>query len=284
MQIPQLERPSFRVHGGRAMRVIPSPAPTPALSRARARRHSPRPKPLSAGSADFSALAHELRNAMAPLSSALDIVGSPKAEPQVAQRMVDLAQRQLRQMSRLVDDLLDAGRMLRSEPELQLLDTTVQEFVDEAVRACSRSAVLRRHTLSIVSPAAALPVRVDPVRMHQVLLNLVGNAIKYTPAGGRIDIRIRGDGARATIAISDNGIGFAPDRTESLFQMFQRDPRARALSGQGLGIGLAVARRLVELHGGTLTARSDGLDQGSTFVVALPLGRRVDDGTRSGQE
>ena len=220
---------------------------------------------------ELSGLAHELRNTIAPLANALEVIGFANADPDVARRMLAIAQRQVRQMGRLVHDMLDTRRLANGEPELQLMETTAQELVEEAVRAWSHAATLRHHRLELAMPARSLPVRADPVRMQQVLGNVLANAIKYTPLGGRIRVRVSRSQGFAQVSISDNGIGIEPDQIERMFDPFRQDPRARAICREGMGLGLAIARRLAELQGGALEAQSAGADKGSTFTVSLPL-------------
>ena len=220
---------------------------------------------------ELSGLAHELRNTIAPLANALEVIGCANADPRVAARMVVIAQRQVRQMSRLVRDLLDAGRLANGIAELELVQTTVQDLVEEAVRAWSHAATLRGHSLELTTPVLPLHVLADPLRMQQVLGNLLANAIKYTPPGGRIRVRVSRHQGRGEIRVCDNGIGIDPAQLERMFEPFRQDPRARALCRDGLGLGLSIARRLVELQGGTLSAHSAGCDSGSTFTVSLPL-------------
>jgi signal transduction histidine kinase len=238
-----------------------------------------RPSPARATDSDAHAgepqaalalLAHELRNCIAPLANALEVIGCGTAEHRVAERMVALAQRQVRQMARLVDDALDAARLASGNVELQLVEVPLQQLVEDAVRACSHAAMIRGHTLTVIAPQKPLPVRCDPMRMQQVLGNVIGNAVRYTPPGGRIGVRVRREGPRATVSVSDNGIGIETGQLQRLFGMFQRAPRARAVCGDGLGLGLAVSRRLAEMHGGSLEAFSDGKDKGSTFRISLP--------------
>ena len=229
----------------------------------------------SAVAVELSGLAHELRNTIAPLANALEVIGCANADPLVARRMLVIAQRQVRQMSRLVHDMLDAGRLANGRPELQLVETTVQELVEDAVRAWSHAATLRRHRLEVAMPASPLPVLVDALRTQQVLGNVLANAIKYTPPGGRIRVRASRIEGFAQVCVSDDGIGIDPDQIERMFEPFRQDPRARALCREGLGLGLPIARRLAELQGGALQAQSAGTNKGCTFTLSLPLRREA---------
>lgn len=222
---------------------------------------------------ELSGFAHEMRNSLAPLVSALDIMRCTHGDGDENTRLVEMAQRQVKQMSRLVTDLLDSARFMNGDPELQCVDTTAQHLVEDAVRAWSHAATLRHHRLEVTMPLQPLAVSADPQRIHQVLGNLLGNAIKYTRERGSIQVRVARDGADAVIRVCDNGIGIEPGQLEAMFEPFRQDPRARALSRDGLGLGLAIARRLVELHGGTMKGESRGPEQGSTFTVTLPVNR-----------
>ena len=227
--------------------------------------------PAELNPAAVTVVTHELRNTLAPLQDALDIIASGEVEPEVVEQMTALAQRQVRRMGRLLHDLLDASRVASGGAPLQLANAVVQDTVNEAVLACGPSAALRQHAVTVTMPRQPLHARLDALRMHQVIVNLLANAIKYTPAGGHLAVEVTGHGASATVAISDDGIGIEPNKLERMFEFFEQDPRAHALSPDGLGIGLAVARRLTEQHGGFLTAFSDGPGRGSRFTITLPL-------------
>lgn len=232
---------------------------------------APTGQSYAAARVELSGFAHEFRNSIAPLANALEVIGCADADPRVAARMVTLAKRQVRQMSRLVSDLMDTGRLVNGDPDVQLVETTAQQLVEDAVRAWSHAATLRHHKLDIAMPVQPLGICVDPVRMQQVLGNMLANAIKYTPEGGVLQVRIARRDCQAVISVSDNGIGIDPDQIERMFEPFRQDPRARAISRDGMGLGLPIARRLAELQGGTLQASSAGKDLGSTFTLSLPI-------------
>jgi len=229
-------------------------------------------------------LAHELRNPLAPVRNAVHIMRAttpPSAEAQWAHDVID---RQVQQMSRLVDDLLDVSRIARGKIELRRERLAIATVVSNAIEA-SRPLIERgRHEFSLVVPPDALYVEADATRLSQIFSNLINNAVKYTDPGGRITVRIeRGEG-QAIVRVTDTGIGIPPDMLDSIFDMFVQVERAGDHSQGGLGIGLTLVKRLAELQGGNVEARSAGLGQGSEFAVRLPLATERDEasGERTG--
>lgn len=217
-------------------------------------------------------LAHELRGPLAPLAYSLDILQRAKDDPDTAERARRTMQRQLDQMSRLVDDLLDVNRIKQGKVELRRQVVDIAPIVQQAVDNSRPAAAEAGHELIVSLSREPLHVDGDAARLVQVLDNLLGNAIKYTRPGGRIDLTVRGEGEEVVIAVRDNGVGIAADLLPEVFTMFMQiasvastTPRSR-----GLGIGLALVRQLVELHGGSVRAISEGVGQGSEFVVRLP--------------
>jgi signal transduction histidine kinase len=219
----------------------------------------------------MAALAHELRNTMAPLGYALDILGCGRADPAVIAETLPMAQRQLRHMSRLVNDLMDVGRAVNDRMELQQSRHTVQDLVANAVQCCAYAARQRKHVVAVDMPQAAIWVNADPVRMGQVLVNLIGNAVKYTPARGRIVVSAVQLRETVEISVKDNGVGLPPEDLDVVFDMFRQEEDTKTLSNGGMGIGLWLVRHLVELHGGRVSAESEGRGMGSAFTVTLPL-------------
>jgi PAS domain S-box-containing protein len=213
-------------------------------------------------------LAHELRNPLAPISNALHLVRLHGADPQQALEMIE---RQVEHMVRLVDDLLDVSRITRGKIELR------RERVDlaaVAVRAVEGSRPLidaRRHRLEMRLPDGPLPVDGDPMRLAQVVWNLLNNAAKYTPEGGRIALTVEAAGGEAVVRVRDTGMGIPADMLARVFDLFTQVDRTLDRAEGGLGIGLTLVRRLTEMHGGTVAAHSAGPGQGSEFVVRLPL-------------
>ena len=216
-------------------------------------------------------LGHELRGPLDPMRNAiqfLQLKGPDEPELRWARDIID---RQVQHMTRLVDDLLDLGRIGQGKLELRLEQHTLQDLVDLVVEN-NRSAIdAREHRLAIEMETEPLAVQADPARLNQVLSNLLTNAAKFTPPGGRIAISVERDGDNAAIRVSDNGTGIPKDRLGWIFDLFaQLDSRPEGASG-GLGIGLSLVRRLVEMHGGTVEASSAGLGTGAEFIVRLPL-------------
>ncbi len=213
-------------------------------------------------------LAHELRNPLAPIRNALHLLRVSGAGP-VAAEARDVMERQLTQLIRLVDDLLEVSRISRGKIELRRAPVDLAGVVASAVETSRPTIDAARHHLEIRLPPAPLYVEGDFVRLSQVVANLLNNAAKYTDPGGHIALSVQREGAVAEIRVQDSGVGLAPELLPRIFDMFAQADRARAAGG--LGIGLALAKMLVELHGGRIEARSDGPGRGSEFAVRLPL-------------
>ena len=213
-------------------------------------------------------LAHELRNPLAPIRNALHLLRVSGAGP-VAAEARDVMERQLTQLIRLVDDLLEVSRISRGKIELRRAAVDLAGVVASAVETSRPAIDAARHRLEIRLPPAPLQIEGDFVRLSQVVANLLNNAAKYTDPGGRIALSVQRAGAEAEIRVQDNGVGLAPELLPRVFDMFAQADRARAAGG--LGIGLALAKMLVELHGGRIEARSAGPGRGSEFAVRLPL-------------
>lgn len=219
----------------------------------------------------LATLAHELRNPLAPISTGLAIlkrvdVGNPKAE-----RARDLMERQLQHMVRLMDDLLDVSRVSRGKISLRKSAVSLRSLVDTALDTSMPLIEAAGHSISVQLPDDPVMLKVDPTRIAQVLSNVVNNAARYTPAGGAIRLEAATlPGGRVSIKLTDNGIGIPPDMLESVFELFMQVRGEGAAPTSGLGIGLALARSLVDLHGGSIRAQSAGVGQGSTFTVELP--------------
>jgi PAS domain S-box-containing protein len=218
----------------------------------------------------LATLAHELRNPLAPIRSGLQVlrVSPPGGEP-AAQTMA-MMERQVHHLVRLLDDLMEVSRITQGRVALRKQDFDLAEAVRTAVEASRPLVAAAAHRLELELPEEPLRVHADPVRVAQVLSNLLNNAAKYTPDGGRISLSVRRDGAAAQIRVRDSGIGIAPEMLPRLFEKFAQLPGAAKHSHGGLGIGLSLARTLVELHGGTIQAMSTGEGKGAEFVVSLP--------------
>ncbi|MGO4476284.1 ATP-binding protein [Massilia sp. 2TAF26] len=219
----------------------------------------------------LATLAHELRNPLAPIRSGLQLMRRAKGDPAALARVQDIMDRQLDHLVHLVDDLLDVARITRGQielkPEWLELDAMVRAAVDTSTPLIESS----RHSLDLRLPAEPLHLYADPIRLTQVISNLLNNAAKYTPRGGAILVAAERDGDQAVIVVSDNGIGIPAESLESVFRMFTQVPHPTQRGQGGLGIGLSLVRSLVALHGGTITAASPGIDAGSVFTLRLPL-------------
>jgi PAS domain S-box-containing protein len=217
-------------------------------------------------------LAHELRNPLAPIRNAVTVMQLETLPSPALRNCRDIIDRQLTHMTRLVDDLLDVGRLTTGKIKLRKEVLRVGEIVARGVEATRPVIESRRHTLKVELPRMPLYVSCDLTRMSQILQNLLVNAAKYTPDGGHISVKAEALDGFAVISVSDNGRGIDPKNLENIFNLFMQGDNGRP-DESGLGIGLTVARSLAELHGGTLDARSRGPGQGSTFVIRLPAVR-----------
>jgi len=216
-------------------------------------------------------LAHELRNPLAPIHNALQIMQRGSiGDPQVATAR-DIIQRQSKHLSRLVDDLLDVSRITNGRINLHREPVQVAAFLSRAVEANQPLLAERQHVLEVDAPPETLVVNGDTTRLTQIVGNLINNATKFTEPGGRIRVSAARCDDEVEICVRDNGVGIAPHMLPQLFGLFTQAHQLGDHPPGGLGIGLALARRLVEMHGGNITARSAGIGHGSEFVVRLPL-------------
>jgi PAS domain S-box-containing protein len=218
----------------------------------------------------LATLAHELRNPLAPISNAVQILTLRGDDPAVVAQTSELMDRQVRQMGRLVDDLLEVSRIGRGKISLQKTPVDMAEVVATAVETSRPLVEAGRHSLTVTLPERPVRVEADAARLAQVLSNLLNNAAKYTEDGGRVDLIVEQVKGEAVIRVRDNGIGIATERLPSIFDMFEQIEGVSDRSHGGLGIGLTLARRLVEMHGGKIEAHSSGLGKGSEFVMRLP--------------
>ena len=221
----------------------------------------------------LATLAHELRNPLAPIRQAALISQAATATETQKRWSHDVISRQVQHMSLLLDDLLDVSRITRGTLELRRQPTELAAIVDAAVETARPAIDAKRHLLSVEIPPAAVRFAADPLRLAQVLSNLLTNAAKYTDPEGHIRLSATVLDNGLTIAVSDSGIGIPPEDIAAVFAMFSQVKSTQDRSEGGLGIGLALAKGLVELHGGSLEARSRGVGFGSEFIVRLPLGR-----------
>ena len=218
----------------------------------------------------LATLAHELRNPLAPLRNGLEVLRLAGNDAQTLEKARTMMERQLRQMVRLVDDLLDVSRVSRGKIELRREDLELETVLRNALETSQPLMAERRHDVVARIPATPISVHGDLTRLSQVFSNLLNNAAKYTEPGGRIVLEVRPGEEQVEVSVSDTGTGIPQDMLARVFDIFTQVDRSLEKSQGGLGIGLSIAKRLVEMHGGTIEARSDGPARGSEFVVRLP--------------
>jgi PAS domain S-box-containing protein len=216
-------------------------------------------------------LAHELRNPLAPIRNALQILRLTGGNGQADAPTFDMMERQLGQMVRLIDDLLDVSRISRGKIELKRQRVELASVVHHAVEAARPLCEGLGHELTVALPLRPIYLTADPARLAQVVGNLLNNACKFTERGGRIDLTVAREGEHAVIRVRDTGIGIAPNDLPRIFEMFAQVDATRERSQGGLGLGLTLVKNLVEMHGGTVEARSGGVGQGAEFIVRLPV-------------
>ncbi|QEH33625.1 Alkaline phosphatase synthesis sensor protein PhoR [Aquisphaera giovannonii] len=230
-------------------------------------------------------LAHELRNPLSPIRNAVHLLRlSGSTDPTLvgAREMID---RQVTNLVRLVDDLMDVSRINRGKIELRKRPTDLRSVIESAVESARPLIQSKGHGLSVAMPPQPFVLEADPARLSQVVLNLLNNSAKYTDEGGSIAVSMERDNGKAVVRIRDNGVGLAPELLPRIFDLYTQAERTLDRSLGGLGIGLTIVRRLVEMHGGTVEAHSEGLGRGSEFVIRLPLAaewsRRADAESRA---
>jgi PAS domain S-box-containing protein len=215
-------------------------------------------------------LAHELRNPLAPIRNGLQILRLAERDPEARARAREMMDRQLTHMVRIVDDLLDVSRITRGKMELRRARVRLADVIGSAVETARPVIDAAGHTLEVSLPERAAVVDGDLTRLAQVFSNLLTNSAKYTPRGGRIRLAAEARGGELVVKVRDTGLGIPADALPRIFDMFSQVDRSIEKSSGGLGIGLALVKGLVEMHGGTVTADSPGPGQGSTFTVRLP--------------
>jgi PAS domain S-box-containing protein len=215
-------------------------------------------------------LAHELRNPLAPLRNALGVLAMRFTDPDL-DKVRGMMERQVEHLVRMVDDLLDVSRIMRGRIELRNEPVELTAIIARAVETARPAIDARGHELKVSFPSERVWIRGDLVRLAQIFANLLGNAAKYTERAGTISLSAESEDARVVISVRDSGIGIAPELLPLIFDLFVQGDRSIARSQGGLGIGLTLVRRLVELHGGTIRAASAGPGRGSEFVVQLPV-------------
>jgi len=223
----------------------------------------------------LATLAHELRNPLAPIRNGLELVKLAAPADALGTETLEVIGRQVDQMTRLVDDLLDVSRITRDKIELRKERVELAAIVKNAVETSRPLIHEAGHTLVVSLPETPILLDADPTRIAQVFANLLNNSAKYTDRGGRIEIEAKTTGREAVVTVRDNGIGISCEALAFVFDMFRQVDRTRNRAQGGLGIGLTLVRRLVELHGGAINAQSEGPGKGSELVVRLPLAEKA---------
>ena len=226
----------------------------------------------------LATLAHELRNPLAPVRNAAQVLNLKTSANPELKWATELIDRQINAMSRLIDDLMDVSRINQGKIELRHERLDLAGVLEDTVEATRTQIDEYGHQLVLTLPAEKLMLDADQTRLAQAFMNVLNNAAKYMDKGGRIELGARQDGNECVVTVKDTGIGLPADRLEAIFEMFSQVETALSRSRGGLGIGLSLTRRLLEMHGGTIVARSAGPGHGSEFEVRLPLAeQRIDD-------
>jgi CheY-like chemotaxis protein len=219
----------------------------------------------------LATLSHELRNPLAPIRNALELMRRAGHDPVLHERALAIMERQVRQLVRLTDDLLDVSRITRNRIELRRERVDLRTAIRSAVETIEPLSDAAGHIVSIDLPEEPLWVYADFTRLAQAVGNLLNNAVKYTDRAGHISVSAAGQGGEAVVTLTDTGIGIDPEFLPSIFEMFVQIEPMASRARSGLGIGLALAKRLVELHEGRIEALSGGRDSGTTFIIRLPM-------------
>jgi PAS domain S-box-containing protein len=216
-------------------------------------------------------LSHELRNPLLPIANAVHLLGLQGGENPIQQEALRIIERQVGQLSLLVDDLLEVSRFISGKIRLRPARLDLREVVERAVESARPLIQGRRHRLTVNEPSQPIWLHADPARLEQVVVNLLTNAAKYTDEGGLIELEARNDGHEIVLSVRDTGIGIDLEQFPDVFDLFTQADRSLDRARGGLGVGLALVQRLVDMHGGTVEVRSEGLGQGSEFTIRLPL-------------
>ncbi|HEY7641031.1 MAG TPA: PAS domain-containing sensor histidine kinase [Steroidobacteraceae bacterium] len=219
----------------------------------------------------LATLAHELRNPQAVLANSAAVLRRHGASDAQLQSVAEMIERQVQQTQRLIEDLSDLARSVRGRIQLRLQQLDLRDVARVAAEAVQSAMIERRHSLGTSMPDLPVMVDADADRIQQVMINLLSNAARYTPPGGRISLSVAAEGGVGVVRVQDNGVGIPGEKLAEIFELFTQVHPDNVESRAGMGIGLALARELVALHGGTIQARSDGVGKGSEFIVRLPL-------------
>jgi CheY-like chemotaxis protein len=228
-------------------------------------------------------LGHELRNPLHSISGAVQLLDRISSKDEQPVRLREIIKRQVHQLSRLIDDLLDVSRINSGKIILQLQPIDLNEIAERCLQSHDLAEV-EHHSLSLSLEEGPVIVLGDPVRLEQVISNLLSNAVKYTPPGGRIHLSVRREEEQGVVRVEDSGVGIAPEMLSAVFELFTQVEGTLDRSQGGLGLGLTLVRRLVEKHGGSVTAYSAGLGRGSEFVVRLPICKSMKPSRTAGSE
>jgi signal transduction histidine kinase len=227
----------------------------------------------------LATLAHELRNPLAPIRNAAEIMKVADSDPARMAAARTLIERHIAHLVRLIDDLLDLSRITRGRLELRTQPTDLVDVLDLALETTRPLLDRKGQHLRVHISGAPLELNGDPTRLAQVIATLIDNASTYSDPGSPIDVSLTAEGAEAVIRVSDRGVGITPELLPWVFDMFARPTPTNVGARSGLGIGLTLVKRLVDLHGGHVEAHSEGLNRGSTFTVRLPLARSLKEST-----
>jgi signal transduction histidine kinase/ActR/RegA family two-component response regulator len=219
----------------------------------------------------LATLAHELRNPLAPIRTAAKIIASPRLAPNQLERAQTIIERQVTHMALLLDDLLDIARITQGKLRLKKERVALSDALDAAIEAARPRLDGKNHHLSVSLPAETISLEADPLRLAQILSNLLINAAKYSNPGGHIEVHATHQGETLSVSVKDDGLGLSAESIGGIFEMFSQIEEVEGRAEGGLGIGLTLVKGLTELHGGTVEARSAGLGQGSEFIVRLPV-------------
>jgi signal transduction histidine kinase/ActR/RegA family two-component response regulator len=219
----------------------------------------------------LATLAHELRNPLAPIRTAAKIIASPQLAPHQLERAQTIIERQVTHMALLLDDLLDIARITQGKLKLKKRRVALSDALDAAIEAARPRLDSKNHHLSVSLPSEAISLDADPLRLAQILSNLLINAAKYSNPGSHIEVRATQQAGTLSVSVKDDGLGLAAESIGGIFEMFSQIEGLEGRSEGGLGIGLTLVKGLAELHGGTVEARSEGLGHGSEFIVRLPV-------------
>lgn len=219
----------------------------------------------------LATLAHELRNPLAPMQNSLDALRLGRSDPASVEQVREIMDRQVRQMTRLVDDLLDMSRIALGKLELRKERIDLKAVLQQAVQMNAPLATARRHSVTVELPTGAMWIEGDQARLIQVFVNLLNNAVKFTPDEGQLKLLATSEGNQSIVRVRDNGVGIPREMLTKIFDLFTQVDSGSGMAPGGLGIGLSLVRQLVELHGGTIVAASSDSGCGSEFTVTLPL-------------